>query len=63
MLFVAQVVMTIDRERSHSPVHLHVDDDTPVHVHVKKPKKIGTGPAGVSVKIICSIVFLLGEIQ
>ena len=38
--------MTIEKERSHSPVHLHVDDATPVHVHVKKPKKIG-GKDGV----------------
>ena len=32
--------MTIERGgRPTSPVHVHVDDQTPVHVHVKKPKK------------------------
>ena len=39
--FIPQVIMTIEKDRSHSPVHLHVDDATPVHVHVKKPKKAG----------------------
>ena len=38
-----QTRMTIDRDGSRlgttSPVHVHVEDDTPVHVYVKKPKK------------------------
>ena len=35
--------MTVEKERPSSPVHLHVDDETPVHVHVKgKPVQVLT---------------------
>lgn len=42
------MVMTIEKDRCISPVHLHVDDATPVHVHVKKPKKSAAGSAVVT---------------
>ena len=38
-----QLNMTVEKERPSSPVHLHVDDETPVHVHVKgKPVQVLT---------------------
>ena len=42
--------MTIEKsmQRPTSPVHVHVDDDTPVHVHVKKPGQRKAKPADVS---------------
>lgn len=46
--------MTIENERSHSPVHLHVDDATPVHVHVKKPKKVGHNDAAGGTQVAVS---------
>ncbi len=44
MFVTVQIRMTVEKgERPTSPVHLHVDEDTPVHVHVKKPRKPQAG--------------------
>lgn len=41
--------MTVEKdERSKSPVHVTVDDETPVHVHVKKPSTKKTKAAYMS---------------
>lgn len=39
--------------RCTSPVHIHVDEETPVHVHVKKPAvKVSTGTLAVTILIL-----------
>ena len=56
-----QLTMTIEKSlaRPTSPVHVHVDDDTPVHVHVKKPGVKKTKPSDVSKATVSLIPFWL----
>ena len=49
--------MTVDGRNS--PVHLHVEKDTPVHVHLKKKKKKTLGiPTAVEVCKVLTLVLI-----
>ncbi|XP_076822290.1 outer dense fiber protein 2-like isoform X1 [Clavelina lepadiformis] len=46
-----------------SPIHVHVQDNTPLHVHVKKPKKSALREVGQSISVDSQQLKLSGNVR